>query len=114
MIIKLILISLAGAFAVLVLRQRASGGGQALVRLGGIGVAVLAVVAVLFPDTTVWAAHIVGVARGTDLVLYVFVMTFMITTLVLFQRLHHLEERVILLNRELALRESSAAEKCGE
>jgi hypothetical protein len=63
----------------------------------------LGVVAVAFPDTTVWAAHLVGVKRGTDLVLYLFVMMFLFTTLATYQRLHQLEKQNIELTRELAL-----------
>lgn len=106
MIIKFLLVAGVLAFAALILRQRPSGTQQALVRLAGIGVAALGVVAVVFPDLTVWAAHLVGVRRGTDLVLYLFVMTFLFTTLATYQRFHHLEQRVIELTRQLALAEA--------
>ena len=104
MIIKFLLVSGVVAFGLLILRQRPSGTQQALLRMAGIGIAVLGVVAVIFPGTTVWAANLVGVERGTDLVLYVFVLTFMFTTLVSFQRLHQLERKLVDLTRELALR----------
>lgn len=107
MIIKFLLVGGVLAFAVLILRQRPSGTQQALVRLAGIAVAALGVVAVIFPDVTVWAANLVGVKRGTDLVLYLFVMTFLFTTLATYQRFHHLEQRVIELTRQLALAEAA-------
>lgn len=107
MIIKVLLVLGVLAFAALILRQRPSGAQQAVVRLAGIGVATVGVVAVIFPDTTVWAAHLVGVKRGTDLMLYVFVMTFLFTTLAAYQRFHHLEQRVIELTRQLALAEAA-------
>jgi hypothetical protein len=112
LIIKILLVAASVAVGVLILRQGRSGTQQALVRLGGVGVATLAAVAVLFPDLTVWAAHLVGVKRGTDLVLYVFVMTFMFTSVLLFQRLHHAERQVIALARALALLDQTGTTSC--
>ena len=103
MIIKILLI--AGTLALgMLLRQRATGTNLALRRLVGAVVVVLGVVAVAFPATTVWAAHLVGVQRGTDLLLYVFVMTFLFTTVASYQRIFGLERRITELTRELALR----------
>lgn len=105
MIIKVLLIASAVAFGILIVRERPTGAQQALMRIAGIGIAALGVVAVLFPDTTVWAAELVGVKRGTDLVLYIFVMTFLFTTLASFQRMHRLENQLTELAREVALRD---------
>jgi hypothetical protein len=38
--------------------------------------AVVMIVAVIFPDTTTWLAHIIGVGRGADLLLYMLALTF--------------------------------------
>lgn len=105
MIIKVLLIAAAVAFGVLIVRERPTGTHQALLRVAGIGITLLGVIAVLFPDTTVWAAQLVGVKRGTDLVLYIFVMTFLFTTLAAFQRMHRLESQLTELAREVALRD---------
>lgn len=103
MIIKILLI--AGTLGLgMLLRQRATGTNLALRRLVGAAVVVLGVVAVAFPGTTVWAAHLVGVGRGTDLLLYVFVMIFLFTTVASHQRIYGLERRITELTRELALR----------
>jgi hypothetical protein len=104
-IIKVLLIGAAVAFGLLILRERPSGSQQALLRMAGIGITVLGVVAVLWPGTTVWAAELVGVKRGTDLVLYIFVMTFLFTTLAAFQRMYRLEKQLTELAREVALRD---------
>jgi small membrane protein len=104
-IIKVLLIAAAMAFGILILREKPTGSQQALLRMAGIGVTMLGIVAVLWPDTTVWAAELVGVKRGTDLVLYIFVMTFLFTTLASFQRMHRLENKLTDLAREVALRD---------
>ena len=103
MIIKFLLVGGVAAFGLLILRGKTATVHQALIRMAGVGVSALGVVAVLFPDTTVWAANLVGVKRGTDLVLYVFVMTFLFTTLIAFQRMHHLERQLTEVAREVAL-----------
>jgi hypothetical protein len=104
-IIKVLLIAAAVALGLLILRERPSGSQQALLRMAGIAITGLGVVAVLWPDTTLWAAELVGVKRGTDLVLYIFVMTFLFTTLASFQRMYRLERQLTELAREVALRE---------
>ncbi len=103
MIIKILLI--AGTVGLgMLLRQRATGTNLALRRLVGAAVVVLGVVAVAFPGTTVWAAHLVGVGRGTDLLLYVFVMTVLFTTVASYQRIHGLERRITELTPQPPLR----------
>lgn len=107
MIIKILLISATLVFGLLTLRGGRPATSQALRRIALLALVPLGVVAVAFPDTTVWAAHLVGVQRGTDLVLYAFVMMFLFTTLANYQRLHQLETQLVQLTRELALQESS-------
>lgn len=107
MIIKVLLISATLVFGLLTLRGGRPATNQALRRIALLALVPVGVVAVAFPDTTVWAAHLVGVQRGTDLVLYAFVMMFLFTTLANYQRLHHLENQLIQLTRELALQEST-------
>ncbi len=105
MIIKVLLISATLAFGVFLLRERTPGAHLALRRIAGSALVVLGVVAIAFPDTTVWAAHLVGVKRGTDLLLYLFVMTFLFTTVACYQRIHQLDRRITDLTREIALRD---------
>ena len=102
MIIKVLLVAAALGFGVLILRDSVPGH-NVLRRVGGLLIVVLAVVAVLWPDLTVYAANAVGVSRGTDLVLYVFVMVFLYSTVATAQRIHRLEYQVTLLTRELAI-----------
>lgn len=105
MIIKLLLIAATLIFGLVLLRTP-SGTNLALRRMGGIGIVALGVVAVAFPGTTVWAANLVGVKRGTDLLLYIFVMTFLFSTVASYQRIHRLEQQIAQLTREIALRQT--------
>jgi hypothetical protein len=75
----------------------------AIRRLGGIAFASIAAISILFPDLVTSVAHVVNVGRGTDLVLYVLVVTFLYITTALYQRLHRLESDLVDVTRELAL-----------
>jgi hypothetical protein len=101
--IKILLVAAALALAVMLLRGRARATHQAVMRLSGLALVLLGITAVLFPGITVWAAHLVGVRRGTDLVLYVAVVTFCFVTVMLYQRMHAMETQITALARELAL-----------
>jgi hypothetical protein len=103
MIIKILLIL--GILGVVVFALRGGGGpaNLAIRRLGGIAFASAAAISILFPDLVTAVAHLVNVGRGTDLVLYVLVVTFLYVTTAQYQRLHRLESHLTDLTRELAL-----------
>jgi hypothetical protein len=71
--------------------------------LGAIGLGVLAV---LFPDSTTRVATLVGVGRGTDLVLYALCVAFLFVTIALYLRLNEMHDRYVELARRLALHEA--------
>lgn len=79
---------------------------QAVRRLGLLLLAVFAIVSVLFP--TLWnrIASLVGVGRGTDMVLYALVVAFLSSTVTTFLRFRELEVRYTRLARRLALDEA--------
>jgi hypothetical protein len=106
MLIKVLLIGTTLAFGFLTLRERRPATHQAVRRIALLVLVPVGLVAVAFPDTTIWAAHLVGVQRGADLLLYTFVMIFLFTTLACYQRLHHLETQLVELTRELALQQA--------
>jgi len=109
MIIKVLLVAASIAFGAFLLRDRTPGQRLALRRIFGAVIAITGVAAVLFPGATNDVAHLVGVTRGADLLLYVFVMIFLFTTAALYQRIHHLETRITHLTREIALARSRDA-----
>lgn len=103
MIIKLLLLGglvFAGGFA-----YRGGPGSWSLAtrRVAFSTLLVTGTVAVLFPPLVTAAAHLLGVGRGTDLVLYVFVMGSMFVWIGLYRRLHDMEHRFVELSRAIAL-----------
>lgn len=72
-------------------------------RLYGVVVVAAAAVTVLYPDSLTRVARVVGVGRGADLLLYLLVVTFMLSSVVLFRRVGDLERRYTELARTIAL-----------
>lgn len=102
-LIKILLLGAIAVFAILAFRGSRRASYRLLWRVYGVLVAVAAVVSVLFPDSLTTIAEAVGVGRGADLLLYVLVVTFMLTSVVLFRRVGVLERRYTELVRSVAL-----------
>src|SRR5690554_747768 len=82
------------------------GGGarhQAIRRIFMLAFIVAAASSVFFPQVWSWAAHLVGVGRGADLLLYFLVLTFLGFVASTYRRFRHLEEDVTRLARQMAL-----------
>ena len=107
MIIKLLLLAAFAALAVVAARTAPSPGVLAVRRIFIVGALATSALAVLFPDTVTEAAQLVGVGRGTDLVLYVFIVVAIVGWLGTYRRLVDLEGRLAQLVRSQALAEAS-------
>lgn len=103
MIIRVLLIISVLAVMVVVLRSKPSHRSTAVRRIGLFVVAGVWVAAVIDPDLVTSLAHGVGVGRGTDLLLYCFVVLVLFATLGLHTRIARLEGRLVVLTRELAI-----------
>ncbi|MEO7146809.1 MAG: DUF2304 domain-containing protein [Terrimesophilobacter sp.] len=95
------------------------GGGarhQAIRRILMLFFIVAAASSVFFPQVWTWVAHLVGIGRGADLLLYFLVLTFLGFVATSYRRFRHLEENVTELSRRLALvtAPSPTAEEPGE
>jgi hypothetical protein len=97
---------LAGIVAAAAFSYRGAPGALSLAarRLAFASMLVGAVVAVVSPALVTRVANVVGVGRGTDLVLYGFVLGSVFVSIGLYRRLHDLEHRFVELNRAIALR----------
>jgi hypothetical protein len=107
-IIKFLLVP-ALIFAVwLSLRSRASLRGQARRKiLAGLTV-VVGVLAVIFPSLAQWGADLVGVTRGTDLLLYFLALVLIYLVGSTSVRFREQEARLVRLARQVALAEAEA------
>jgi small membrane protein len=79
---------------------------KAVRRLGLMLFAAFAVWSILFPSVWNQIARMVGVGRGTDMVLYALVVTFLSFTMTTYLRFRDLETRYTTLARRLALDEA--------
>ena len=103
-LIQLVLIGFVILTAVRLLRHRGART-QAVRRVGLMLFAALAVWSILFPSVWNRIAGMVGVGRGTDMVLYALVVAFLSFTLTTYLRFRDLETRYTKLARRLALDE---------
>jgi len=104
-LIQLLLIVVVVLTAVRLLRGRGART-QAVRRLGLMLFAALAVWSILFPSVWNQIAKLVGVGRGTDMVLYALVVAFLSFTLTTYFRFRDFEARYTKLARRLALDEA--------
>jgi hypothetical protein len=102
-IIKVVLVLGAVAAAVWLLRGTRHAGRLAFTRLCSLAFALAWIVAVLFPDLVTAAANLVGVGRGTDLLIYALVLVVLFTGLGQYRRMRELEAQLAELTRALAL-----------
>jgi hypothetical protein len=82
---------------------------QALRRIGLVALAGFAVVSILFPNVWNRIATVVGVGRGTDVVLYALVVAFLSSTVTTYIRFRDMETSYTRLARRIALDEAAAA-----
>jgi hypothetical protein len=68
--------------------------------------AVAAVLSIFFPTVLSRLATIVGVGRGTDLMLYAFIVSFLVYMSTTHQRFHSMEMTLTKLSRRIALDEA--------
>jgi len=104
-LIQLLLIVVVVVIAARLLRGRGART-QAVRRLGMLLFAAFAVWSILFPSVWNRIARLVGVGRGTDMVLYALVVAFLSFTLTTYVRFRDFEARYTKLARRQALDEA--------
>ena len=103
MLIQILLII--GVLAAVVMLARAGSGARydAFRKLFLLGFALLAVLAIIFPNTTNTVARWFGIGRGADLLLYVMVIVFILSIVWSARRSARSDRRTTLLAREFAI-----------
>ena len=80
LLIQILLVIAVAALTLYFLSNRRKARAKAGVKIGFVTFLILAIFAVLFPDATTWVAQLVGVQRGTDLMLYALIVAFVFVT----------------------------------
>jgi hypothetical protein len=104
--IKLVLVVLVLALLVWAFRNRNRAGIRASGRIAILLLAAVAIASVLDPNITSAVARMLGVTRGTDLVLYLLVMAFAFTSAGLYFRSKSLETKLGAVVRQVAINEA--------
>jgi hypothetical protein len=110
MLIQYLLILAVVLLLTFFLRHHGTTRAAAGVKIGFALFLVFGVFAVLFPDQVSHLASVVGVGRGTDLVLYGLVVAFGFATINTYLRFKELELRYARLARAIAIRSAESPE----
>lgn len=104
--IQLLLILAVIVIGGFLMRRTGADSHLAIRRLGMALFVVAAILAILFPQSLSWVANLVGVGRGTDLLLYALVVFFL--AIIYTQYRHNLaaQRKLTLLTRKVALLEA--------
>ncbi|MGN6218100.1 MAG: DUF2304 domain-containing protein [Microbacterium sp.] len=103
-IIKALLVAAFVAFAVILLKPGGSARTQAMRTITLLLLLVAAVYAVVFPEVVNNLAVAVGVGRGTDLLLYAFIIVFVANALTTVRKRRAQDAQITQLARQIALR----------
>ena len=103
LIIKAVLLVCVAGIGWMMLRSPGGARHQAGRRLATLAFVFFAIAAIAVPSLTARLAHLVGVGRGTDLLLYALVVGFLIQILSSFRRNAARERQITRLARRIAL-----------
>jgi len=106
MLIQLVLLGMVLGVVILLGRSTVSAGHMAFRRMFLLLFAIVAMGAIVFPDSLTWAAHLFGVGRGADLLLYVLVVVFIGNLAMQSRRATELGRKITLTTRRLAIAEA--------
>jgi hypothetical protein len=106
MLIQILLIVVTVGILFLLLQKRAAARTRAWKRLILVALVAVAIASILNPELTTRAANMVGVGRGTDLLLYVLTAVFLYVVVGFYLKFRDVERQVTVLARRLALDEA--------
>ncbi|QTK32328.1 DUF2304 domain-containing protein [Kocuria rhizophila] len=105
-LVQVVLILAVAYGALTLVRGGANAKHQAIRRLGAVAFFFFAAISILVPDVVTQLARVLGIGRGTDLVLYGLVVLFMITQYTSAQRRRVDEVNITRLARHIAISEA--------
>lgn len=104
--IQLLLITAIVVLGAVVMRRTGADSHLAIRRIFMMLFVLVAILSVLFPQWLTWVARLIGVGRGTDLLLYGFVLMFLVFVYTQYRRNVTLQRQLTLLARKIALVEA--------
>lgn len=105
-VLQLVLVLAVISFSVVLIRGGSNAKHMAVRRIMVLLFAVAAVLSIFFPQILTRMADFVGVGRGTDLMLYAFIASFLVYITTTHQRFRQLEGMLTKLSRRIALDEA--------
>ncbi|MCZ4300512.1 DUF2304 domain-containing protein [Microbacterium oxydans] len=105
--IQILLIAAVIAIGAVFMRRTGADSHLAIRRLMYGAFVLVAIVSILFPQWLTWVANLVGVGRGTDLLLYALVVVFMVFVYTQSRKNAAQQRSLTLLARKLALLQAS-------
>lgn len=110
LVIQIILVAVFVVFAVVLILPGRGPRRLALRRLALLGALLAAILAIVFPGVVNDIANLVGVGRGTDLLLYALVVVFIGTTIANGAQNRQMHREITRLARSIALRDAEDGE----
>lgn len=111
MIIKVVLIIFIGLVGIGFIKNNSTSKIRASKKIGILLLLLFAVISVIFPSVTDDIAHIAGVGRGADLLLYAVTVTFFAFILNQYIKGKQDEQKLVKLARKIALLEADLKQK---
>lgn len=108
---QLLLIIIIAVAAVVALRSLSGDRSLAVKRLLAILLAAAALLAIVFPQALTWVANLLGIGRGADLLLYLFILATIVFALSAVRVRARQDARVTELARAVALMEARLTEQ---
>lgn len=104
--IQFLLIAAIIVLGLIVMRRTGADSHLAIRRILMMLFILAAILSVLFPQWLTWVASLIGVGRGTDLLLYALVLMFLAFVYTQYRRNNALQRQLTLLARKIALVEA--------
>lgn len=101
--IKVVLIGLILALLFWFLANRKTSKASAGIKLGMIGFVLIAMGVVIFPEASNDIAHLLGVGRGADLILYMLTVAFIFSNLAQYIKNKEEQQKIATLARKIAI-----------
>lgn len=113
-VVQIVLVLAVVAVSLVLMRGGSNARHLAIRRIMLVLFAGLAALSIFFPGLLTHLARFFGIGRGTDLVLYGLIVSFLVFMATTYQRFRHMETTMTKLSRRIALDEVNRTQSPGE